>query len=44
MIVRESNQAERIVIYINVLPPLDPIKLVLRIMEKVESTGQSPFK
>lgn len=32
------------VIYIVVLPPLDPVKLVLRIMEKVESTGQSPFK
>lgn len=32
------------VIYINVLAPLDPVQLVQRMLEKVERTGQSPFK
>ncbi len=32
------------VIYINVLPPLDPVQLVYRILERVESSGQCPFK
>lgn len=34
----------RTVFYIITLAPLDPIKMVYRLLEKVESTAQSPFK
>ncbi len=32
------------VIYINVLPPLDPNRLILHILEHVERTAKCPFK